>query len=165
MLYQLRQNGIEAKILEATDDIGGVWHFNNYPGARVDSEVPYYQYSINKVWKDWDWKERFPDQKEIKDYFGHTATVLDVYKDVAFNQFVTGCDFDAATQKWTVKTKEGKSIKCRYLVVAAGTLNKVNAPEFTDLDRYKGKFLHSARFPEKPFDFSGKKVAIIGQGI
>lgn len=163
-LYQLRQNGIEARILEATDQIGGVWHFNNYPGARVDSEVPYYQYSINEVWKDWDWQERFPGQKEIKAYFQHTANVLDLYKDIAFNSTVTDCDFDTDSQKWTIKTSAGKSIKCKYLIVAAGTLNKAHAPEFTDLDKYGGKFLHSSNFPEEPFDFSDKKVAIIGQG-
>ena len=43
-LYQLdrlRRLGYNVKAFEAGSDIGGVWYWNCYPGARVDSYGPY----------------------------------------------------------------------------------------------------------------------------
>ena len=40
MLYELRKAGFKTVIYEAGEDLGGVWRFNTYPGARTDSEVP-----------------------------------------------------------------------------------------------------------------------------
>jgi cyclohexanone monooxygenase len=33
-LYRLRSMGKRVVVLEASDDIGGVWNHNGYPGAR-----------------------------------------------------------------------------------------------------------------------------------
>lgn len=51
MLYELRKLGLKTVIYEAGTDLGGTWRWNRYPGARVDSEVPEYEYSIPEVWK------------------------------------------------------------------------------------------------------------------
>lgn len=51
LMHKLRQQGFKCKILEAGSDIGGIWHWNCYPGARVDSQVPIYEYSMPEVWK------------------------------------------------------------------------------------------------------------------
>ncbi len=54
LLHKLRdEHGLNAKIFEAGTDLGGIWHWNCYPGARVDTPVPIYEYSIEKVWKVW----------------------------------------------------------------------------------------------------------------
>ena len=37
-LHTLRSMGLSVEVLEAADEIGGVWHFNRYPGARCDVE-------------------------------------------------------------------------------------------------------------------------------
>jgi cation diffusion facilitator CzcD-associated flavoprotein CzcO len=31
--------------------IGGIWHWNCYPGARVDSQIPVYEYSLPEIWE------------------------------------------------------------------------------------------------------------------
>lgn len=51
LLHQLRERGFKCKVYEAGTDLGGVWHWNCYPGARVDTAIPIYEYSIEKVWK------------------------------------------------------------------------------------------------------------------
>lgn len=163
-LYRLRKEGIDAKIFEAGKELGGVWNYNRYPGARVDSEVPYYQYSIPEVYKSWSWSERFPGQEELLRYLHHAATTLNLYEHIAFQQNVTGCDFDASAKKWIVKTDTGKTVKCKYLIVAAGSSYKRHYPTFNGLDEYKGTILHAATFPEAGHDFNGKKVAVVGQG-
>lgn len=60
LLHKLRKEGYSCKIFEAGTDLGGIWHWNCYPGARVDSLVPVYEYSIPEVWKDWTWSEAYP---------------------------------------------------------------------------------------------------------
>lgn len=42
VLHELRKLGLKTVIFEAGNDLGGTWRWNNYPGARVDSEVPEY---------------------------------------------------------------------------------------------------------------------------
>jgi hypothetical protein len=51
LMHKLRQQGLKCKIMEAGSDIGGIWHWNCYPGARVDSQIPVYEYSLPEIWK------------------------------------------------------------------------------------------------------------------
>ena len=37
-LHKLRGLGFAVHAFEAADDVGGVWHWNRYPGARCDVE-------------------------------------------------------------------------------------------------------------------------------
>ena len=37
-LYRLRQSGRRAHVIESAADVGGVWYWNRYPGARCDAE-------------------------------------------------------------------------------------------------------------------------------
>ena len=60
-LYRLRQLGFNVKLYDAGTALGGVWHWNCYPGARVDSHVPNYEFSLAEVWKDF--KADLTDQR------------------------------------------------------------------------------------------------------
>lgn len=51
LMHKLREKGFKCKIFEAGTNIGGIWHWNCYPGARVDSQVPIYEYSMPEIWK------------------------------------------------------------------------------------------------------------------
>ena len=163
-LYKLRQLGLNAKIFEAGSALGGVWHWNRYPGARVDSEVPFYQLSVREVWKDWTWSERFPGHEELRRYFKHAANALGVNDHIQFQQTVVECNFDETTKEWRVKTKAGREVTCKFLIVAAGTLYKKHHPDFPGFADYKGTVLHSSDFPEEGHNFNGQAVAVIGQG-
>ena len=39
-LHRLRDLGFSVVLLEAGSGLGGIWHWNCYPGARVDTHVP-----------------------------------------------------------------------------------------------------------------------------
>ena len=39
LLHKLRKENFSVKIVEAGTGLGGIWHWNSYPGARVDSQV------------------------------------------------------------------------------------------------------------------------------
>ena len=47
MLHKTRALGLTARVIEAGDGVGGTWHWNRYPGARVDIESQEYSYSFS----------------------------------------------------------------------------------------------------------------------
>ncbi|RFU25210.1 hypothetical protein B7463_g11132, partial [Scytalidium lignicola] len=165
MLYELRNKlGLNAVIYEAGNDLGGTWRWNNYPGARVDSEVPEYEYSIPEVYKDWTWTTNYPNYQELRAYFDHVDNVLDIKKDCAFESVVVDAQFNENEGKWTVKTADGRTAKSKYLVVAAGFAAKRYIPDFKGLDSFKGVIHHSSFWPEEGVDVKGKRCAVIGTG-
>ena len=67
-LIHLRRLGLKCKLIEAGSDLGGTWYWNRYPGARVDSDIPTYEFSLPELWKGWTWTEKFPSWKELQSY-------------------------------------------------------------------------------------------------
>ncbi|KAK0387427.1 hypothetical protein NLU13_5739 [Sarocladium strictum] len=162
-LYALRKAGYSVKLIEAGSDFGGVWHFNSYPGARVDSEVPVYQLSIPEAWRSFQFAERFPGHVELRAYFKHMAEALDLRKDSVFNARVVKAQIDPSSKRWTLLTDNGIEATSQYVVFATGTTNKPYIPSFPGLDSFKGTVLHPCRWPSD-LDIKGKKVGIVGQG-
>ncbi|OAA78567.1 Flavin monooxygenase-like protein [Akanthomyces lecanii RCEF 1005] len=162
-LHSLREQGYSAKILDACADFGGVWHINRYPGARVDSETPTYQFSTPAVRDEFDFSEKYPSSAEMRRYFLHMADKLDLRKDTVFNQQVIDTRYDDEKKKWVFKTEQGLTVQSRFAVFATGSSNKAFIPEFKNKAAFKGQIIHPKAWPDN-FDFTGKKVGIIGQG-
>lgn len=70
-LKLLRDLGYKVRLVEMGGDYGGVWFWNRYPGARVDIPIPMYEFDDPALWKDWTWKQRFPNSVELRAYFAH----------------------------------------------------------------------------------------------
>ncbi|KAL1985623.1 hypothetical protein VTN96DRAFT_7603 [Rasamsonia emersonii] len=164
LLIHLRKQGYRCKIYEAGTDLGGTWHWNCYPGARVDSEIPIYEFSMPEAWKDWTWTEKYPHWREIRQYFQHIDKVYDVKKDVEFRKRVVGAQFDTAQQKWNIRTEDGQTTKSKFFLVCAGFAAKRYIPDFPGLDTFKGEVHHSSFWPEQDVDVRGKRAAVIGTG-
>ena len=122
-LYRLRQEGFDAQIVEASSGVGGVWNTNRYPGARVDSHVPNYEFSIEAVWRDWNWTERFPGQEELCRYFDHAVDTLDLRRHIRLDTQVTAARFDEERCRWVVETTAGQII-AQYFVLCTGVATK-----------------------------------------
>ncbi|KAH0291233.1 cyclopentanone 1,2-monooxygenase [Aureobasidium namibiae CBS 147.97] len=165
LLHKLRDEvGLNVKIFEAANELGGVWRWNCYPGARVDTQVPVYEYSIEKVWKDWTWSQKYPDFNELRNYFHHVEETLDIKKDVSFNTRVIGSQFDQESKTWEVKTEDGRTAKCKYLINAIGFAAKRHFPDWKGLTDFKGELHHSSFWPDEGVNVKGKRVAVIGTG-
>lgn len=162
-LYKLRNLGFKVHLFEAGSTLGGVWHWNNYPGARVDSEIPYYQFSIPEVWRKWRWSERFPSGDELKAYFKHVDDTLDLSKDITYGANVVEAHYDESAAKWTVSTENGRTINCRYLICATGSSFKPHYPAFKNLEKFKGQLIHSTQWPAEA-NTTNTRVAIVGSG-
>ena len=165
LLHRLRDElGFNVKCFEAGKDLGGIWHWNCYPGARVDSPIPVYEYSFPKIWKNWAWSCKYPDWKELRQYFDHVDEELNIKKDVIFESAVVSSEFDRKTNKWIVKTEDGKTARCTYLILTTGFAAKRHFPNWPGLDTYKGIIHHSSFWPEEDIDVSNMRVAVIGTG-
>ncbi|KAL2856445.1 hypothetical protein BJY01DRAFT_203401 [Aspergillus pseudoustus] len=163
-LHILRNLNLKTKIFEAGPDLGGTWRFNNYPGARVDSEGLEYQFSIPETWKDWTWSTNYPPLSELREYFEHVSDVLDIKKDCIFGAAVIDAVFDQESGRWTVTTQDGRKASAKYLIAATGFGSKRYIPDWPGLDSYRGMIHHSSFWPEEGVDVGNKKVAIIGTG-
>jgi cation diffusion facilitator CzcD-associated flavoprotein CzcO len=56
-LHLLRDRlGLNVRVLEAGEGVGGTWYWNRYPGARCDSESHSYCYMFSReLHQEWEW--------------------------------------------------------------------------------------------------------------
>ena len=164
LLHLLRKEGFSVKVVEAGTGLGGIWHWNSYPGARVDSQYPIYQYSLPEVYTDWTWSEEYPGSEELRAYFNHCDKQLDLSKDVIFGTKVVGARFDGTQNKWTIDCDTGTRITARFFLCCAGFAAKRHFPDWPGLESYEGTICHSSFWPEEGMDVRGKRVAVVGTG-
>lgn len=163
-LHCLRKLGLSVRLLEAGADLGGIWHWNCYPGARVDTHVPLYEFSAEELWRDWNWSELFPSWEELRRYFNHVDSKWNLRKDIRFNTRVLSAAFDEQKGKWILQTSNGDQIECRFVVLCTGFGSKPYIPYLEGLDSFAGPKHHTALWPQGGLDFSGKRIGVIGTG-
>lgn len=165
LLHQLRKEGLKAKIVEAGHGLGGVWHWNSYPGARVDTPVPTYALNIPEVYETWTWSEQYPGEKEFKAYFQHLDKVLGLSKDVIYGETVTKAAFDETTDTWRIQSDAGSTFTSQFFCPCLGFASKRYTPDWPGLvDEYKGQIVHPNLWPADGLQLEGKKVALVGTG-
>lgn len=164
-LHTFREQGFRVRVLEASDEIGGVWNYNRYPGARCDVESFDYSYRFSEALEqEWRWTERYATQPEILSYINHVADRFDLRKDIDLSTRVRRAAYDKETCHWTIETEDGRMFTAARFVVAVGQLSEPKATTYPDQETFEGRIIYSARWPREPVDFSGKRVAIIGTG-
>lgn len=163
--YKYREMGLSIQAFEAGGDVGGVWYWNRYPGARVD--LPSIDYSFGfspEIEQEWSWSEYFAAQPELMRYFDFVATRLDLRKHYRFNTRVQRAEWDAGRSRWVVTTQAGEVYEARFCVMATGPLSVPRDPDIPGLDRFKGELYRAARWPHQPVSYAGKRVAVLGTG-
>lgn len=164
-LYRLLQDGLKVRTFEAADGIGGVWYWNRYPGARVDSHFPFYQYWFSKeLWDEGAWSERFPGQPEIERYLNHVVDKYDLRRHISLGTRVTAATYDEETGTWSVSTDKGDVVRARFVVFNTGGLSEPMVPPFPGHELFAGESYHTSRWPKGATDFSGKRVGVFGTG-
>jgi len=165
MLHELRTRGLTARVLERGYGPGGTWHWNRYPGAHSDTPSWVYCFLFDKdLLQDWDWNERFPGQRDMEAYFNHVVDRFDMRRDIQFDTRVTSAVFNESIDRWLVTTACGETFECTYLISATGVLHAVIEPSFPGVEEFEGESLVTGHWPDRPVDFVGKRVAVIGTG-
>ncbi|MEM0989219.1 MAG: NAD(P)/FAD-dependent oxidoreductase [Pseudomonadota bacterium] len=162
-LHRLRDDlGLDVKVLEMGDGVGGTWYWNRYPGARCDSESHGYAYFFSReLHEAWQWSQRYPGHAEIREYLNFVADRLDLKKDILFGRKVLCCQWDGA---WVVQTEGGETFRAPWLITAVGCLSSANVPNIPGLDSFQGQWVHTGQWPHEGVDFTGKRVGQIGTG-
>lgn len=169
-VYQLRKQFPSWRVgaIEAASDVGGTWHWNGYPGCRVDIESIAYCFSFDKeLLQEWDWKESFASQPEMQRYTQRFAEKHDLYKDIKFNTRVKSARWNDNERKWTFVDDAGNEYVTRFFISCVGILSEPTLPAIPGIENFRGESFHSSRWP-KDFDvntaFVGKRIGIIGTG-
>jgi cation diffusion facilitator CzcD-associated flavoprotein CzcO len=156
---KLREAGLEGfTIFEKSEDVGGTWHENRYPGACCDVPSHFYSFSFERKA---DWSRKFSPQAEIQDYFRHVAAKYDLRPHIRFGCEIVSARFDEAAGVWRLRTQSGEEHEAEVLASGVGQLNRPHVPEFPGRDSFRGAAFHSARW-DHGVDLAGKRVAVIG---
>ena len=165
MHHKLHELGFSVRGFEAGADVGGTWYWNRYPGARCDVESVDYSFSFSdELQQEWDWSERYATQDEILRYLGHVADRFDLRRDITFSTRVTSAAYDEDAHSWTVHADNGDVVTATYCIFATGSLSAARVPDIPGLDRFAGRWFHTAGWPHEGVDFTGRRVGIIGTG-
>ena len=164
-VHRLRKDGLTVQAFEAAENVGGVWYWNRYPGARCDVESVDYSYSFDEdLQQQWDWTEKYATQPEILRYLNHVADRFDLRRNIKFSTQVTDVVLDEDTLRWAVRTDAGYVVSARFVVLALGPLSNANIPAIEGLESFAGAVYHTAHWPHEGVDFTGQRVGVIGTG-
>ncbi|MGB3316372.1 MAG: NAD(P)/FAD-dependent oxidoreductase, partial [Albidovulum sp.] len=165
MLYRARLLGLSATVIEAGSGVGGTWYWNRYPGARCDVESMSYSYSFSEdLQQDWVWPDRYAVQPDILHYANHVADRFGLRRDILLETRVLSARFDPVRRLWKIDTDRGDEAEARHLIMATGCLSVPNLPDIPGLDRFAGRVLHTAEWPQDGVDLTGHDVGLIGTG-
>lgn len=157
--HALKRRGYEDfVILEKGTDVGGVWHWNRYPGLSCDVPSHLYQYSFDLKA---DWRRLFATGPEIQTYHREVADRHGILEHVRL-----GCEATAARRTeegWIVEAADGSTYTGDFLVAATGVLHHPNLPTIPGMEDFEGTLLHSARWSEE-VETAGRRVGVIGTG-
>lgn len=157
---RLKQEGEQDfVILERSDEVGGVWRDNTYPGCACDVQSHLYSFSFAP---NPNWSRAYSPQGEILAYLRDCASRFGVLPHVRFGHAVKQATWDDDLRKWRIETSQGL-FTADFLVAANGALSEPAIPKLHGLESFEGIAFHSARW-RHDVDLRGKRVAVIGTG-
>ncbi len=164
-VHRLRTLGHRVRGFDRAADVGGVWYWNRYPGARCDVESFDYSYSFDEdLQQEWDWSEKYATQPEIMRYLHHVADRFSLRDAYTFETTVRSAELDEDALTWTVRTDTGETVTSRFVVFAVGCLSSAQRPDVPGLDSFAGPSYHTGEWPHEGVDFTGLRVGVVGTG-
>jgi cation diffusion facilitator CzcD-associated flavoprotein CzcO len=161
MAIKLREAGMNSFLLiEKSEDIGGTWYDNRYPGCACDIPSHLYSFSFDP-WPDW--SRMYPGQQEIHDYLKRCVQRYELASHIRLNTHFEEAIWSESAGLWQVSAGEGMRIEARVLVSGIGALHVPQYPRLKGIDRFSGARFHSSNW-NHDIDLEGKNVAVVGTG-
>nr|XP_033817078.1 dimethylaniline monooxygenase [N-oxide-forming] 5-like [Geotrypetes seraphini]XP_033817079.1 dimethylaniline monooxygenase [N-oxide-forming] 5-like [Geotrypetes seraphini]XP_033817080.1 dimethylaniline monooxygenase [N-oxide-forming] 5-like [Geotrypetes seraphini] len=169
--------GLEPTCFERSDDIGGLWRFNENPEdgrASIYKSVIINTSKEMMCYSDYPIPDDFPNymhNSKIINYFRMYAKNFDLLKYIQFKTTVCSIkkrpDFSSSGQ-WDVTTgKDGKQESAIFdgILVCSGHHTFPNLPLhcFPGIEKFKGRYFHSRDY-KFPYEFVDKRIIVIGIG-
>ncbi len=151
-------------ILEGREAIGGTWDLFRYPGIRSDSDM----YTLGYSFRPWTEAKAIADGPSILNYVNETAKIYGIDRHIRFRHHVKRASWSTAEARWTVEAESADgpvTFTCNFLHMCSGYYNyaRGHSPEFAGAADFAGSIVHPQFWP-RDFDYSGKKVVVIGSG-
>jgi monooxygenase len=163
---QTSSPGKSYAILEGRDSMGGTWDLFKYPGIRSDSDM----YTLGFSFNPWKNPKAIADGPSILQYIKDTAAEFGIDRKIKFNHKVIDASWSDEERMWTLTIAEHQNVadstlKCRFLFMCSGYYDYSNgyAPDFPESQSFKGTIVHPQKW-DTTFDYSNKKVVVIGSG-
>src|SRR6202012_2710861 len=164
-LHRLRELGLRTRGLEMSENVGGTWLYNRYPGARCDIESIEYSYSFSEeIQQEWVWTETMPAQPEVEAYLNFVADRLDLRRDIQFGTKVVTMTFDEQAADWTLRTEAGEILRTPLVVAATGILSASLQPDIPGMASFTGTSLFTSGWPKDGVELAGRRIGVIGTG-
>lgn len=161
MAIRLLQSGIrDFIILEKSNDFGGTWRENRYPGAACD--VQSHMYSLSFAPKT-DWSKRYAEAPEIFDYIKSLITQFNLAQYTRLQCEVLSAEYQEQECQWQLSLNDQSTLITQYVVFASGPLHVPQIPHIKGIENFKGKVFHSSQWDHN-YSLYGKTVASIGTG-
>jgi 4-hydroxyacetophenone monooxygenase len=160
---QLKRAGIPYRVIEKNPGVGGTWHENRYPGARVDSPSRVYSHLFGV---DYPCPYNYGPHAVNQAYFDWVADTFDLRRDISFNTEVIALSWDETDAMWDIRVKgpDGEqTLRSNAVVTAVGFLNRPNMPQIEGMADFQGPSWHTIDWPDDA-DWRGKRIAVIGTG-
>jgi len=157
--YYLRTNKISYAILEAKQDLGGVWNTHRWHGARCDSDFIKYSFSFKPFLS----AHCLQGREQIQQYLRSVAQEFSILQHIRFSTCVTKAVFSVEEQRWTVHTSKG-TFTAQFLINGNGYFSdEPYVPAFKDADKFKGEIIHTSHL-DGSRTFIDKRVVLVGSG-
>ncbi|GAB5460933.1 flavin-containing monooxygenase [Hoeflea alexandrii] len=164
-VYRFREMGKNVLGIEAGGDVGGVWYWNRYPGARCDLMSVDYSYGFSdEIQQEWSWSEQFAAQPEILAYANFVADKLKLRDNYLFDTRVESAVWDDKAKLWRATLESGEIVEAPYCIMATGPLSVPKDPEIEGIGKFRGQIFRAQKWPHEMVDFTGKRVGVIGTG-
>lgn len=160
MAKRLLDKGIEDfLVFERADELGGTWRDNTYPGCACDVASNLYSLSFAQ---NPDWTRTYGRQTEIFSYLREVAETHNLRRKIRFGHELLNARWLDDRQAWCIETAAGEFF-ARALITATGPFGSPVTPEIEGQEDFGGRQFHSFSW-DHDYDFSGKRVAVIGTG-
>jgi len=160
-----RASGITFAMVDRRERIGGTWDLFRYPGIRSDSDM----YTLGFAFEPWRDENSIASGQTILNYLDKVVDDRGLRQRIRFGQKVVSANWDSASGLWTVQLEgaDGKAgaMTARFLYLGAGYYDHDNPHDagIPGLASFGGTVIHPQFWPEG-FDYSGKRVVVIGSG-
>jgi cation diffusion facilitator CzcD-associated flavoprotein CzcO len=152
-------------VLEAFESFGGTWWSHRYPGIRSDSDL----YTFGYRFKPWTGPP-IATAEEILSYVGEVIEENDLERHIRYRHRIDKAQWSSAENLWTITatkldTGEEARFTANFLYMCQGYYRQKEGywPDWPDMDRYKGRLVHSEEWTDD-IDYTGKNVVVIGSG-